>query len=103
MRQEFLISGIQHVQRDVAAVVGDPFIICDQIVENKSVFKGADLSADPFYMSDLDLVTEIVDHFFQRINHKSRFNVIVDKSFYSKTRDIIYSFFKGSQIGICLP
>ena len=88
MKVSALVSGLQDINSDIAAVVRDPLVVGQKIVENETVFKGALLTAHPRYVIALDLIAEVVHNFLKGIDLKSRFGVIFHESIDGHTGDV---------------
>ena len=92
---------LNDIHRDIAAVIGDTLIICQQIIEDKSCLQRALLAADALNMVVLDLIAQIVDHFFERINLKRDKIIIINKSFDRHLGDIRDRLFQNLQLFLC--
>ena len=87
----------EDIDGHVAAVVGDPLVIGEQVVEHEAVLQRAFLPAHPVDMAGLQLVAQVIDDLFQRVYSQRRVPVVVDEGADRDARDLAHGVFQNAQ------
>ena len=77
---EFTGLDFDHCHCNIGAVIGNPFIVGENVIVDKSLCDSAETFLGTFHMMQFHLAAEIIDKLFQRFHMISQLDVIIDES-----------------------